>query len=156
MSWFDEAANEAEAIRSRTESIDEESEKIYNVLWGEIMKEVLKLGYEQHLHIAPGCGSTFERTLVQQALPSTGEANPNTLRTMRIKLSADKIFITAHAPRLGKYGESKIAFQLDALDDGVVQLMHNAAPVEIHTAAVMLLRHFLFPELPLKTQQHVI
>jgi hypothetical protein len=148
MNWFNDAKNEAEAVRSRSESIYQESEKIYNLLWGAITKETMTLQSQQHLSILTA-GSTFERILRHQVLPS-GEAHRNTLREMHITLSADKKCIIAIAPRLGDYGPSSVTFDFETLEDGVVHLMHEGATIEIQAAAIMVLRNFLFPNLPLK------
>jgi hypothetical protein len=145
MSWFNDAVNESAALRSRNECIEQGGEKIYNLLWGAIMKEQ----HESRTELLPSPGTTFDRILRHQALSSL-HAEQNTIRTMHIKLSNDKTLITAKAPKLGQYGVSNVEFQLKPDEHGVLQLMHDNAPIEIRSAAIMVLRNFLFPELPLK------
>ena|ERR1700683_479205 len=147
MSWFDDAANESQALRSRAESIEQGAEKIYNLLWSAIVKEVP----QSKTTLMTGHGTTFDRTLVHQALPSVGPHTPQqTLRTLHFKLSEDKTRITAKAPQVGEYGTSSVEFQLKPDNDGVLQLMHGDELIEIRSAAIMVLRNFIFPELPLK------
>jgi hypothetical protein len=147
MSWFDDAANESHALRSRAESIEQGAEQIYNLLWGAIVKEVP----QSKTTLMTGHGTTFDRTLVHQALSIIGPHSPQqALRTLHFKLSKDKTRITAQAPALGEWGNSSVEFQLKPDKDGVLQLMHGDEPIEIRTAAIMVLRNFIFPDLPLK------
>jgi hypothetical protein len=145
--WFDNAANESQALRSRAESIEQGAEEIYNLLWGAMVKEVP----QSRLTLMTGKGTTFDRTLVHQALPSLGpHTAQQTLRTLHLKLSEDKTRITAKAPKVGNYGNSSVEFQFKPDNNGVLQLMHEDEPIEIRLAAIMVLRNFIFPELPLK------
>jgi hypothetical protein len=146
MSWFDDARNESEAIRSRSARIYEESENIYDLLWGAVAKEVQMLHNRNQAHIFTG-GTPHDRFLRHQVLPSMN-AEHHATREMHITLSADKSRIMAVAPRLGDYGPSNVIFDLEVLQDGVIRLMHEHEPIEIQNAAIMVVRNFLFPDLP--------
>jgi hypothetical protein len=147
MPWFDDAMRESHALRSRAEAVEQGSEKIYDLLWGAIVKELP----QSKTTLMTGHGTIFDRTLVHQALPSNGLQTPQqVMRTLHFKLSDDKTRITAKAPRVGEYGTSDVEFQLKPDDDGVLRLTHENEPIEIRSAAIMVLRNFVFPDLPLK------
>jgi hypothetical protein len=144
MSWFDDAEQEFKTMRVRSESIYKESEKIFNLLWEAIVREI------PHARVSIVTnGSTFDRILRHQVTPSQ-DGSRGIAREMIIRLTSDRRHILATAPSLGEFGPSSVDFDLDILSDGVVRLLNERRPVEIQAAAIMVLRNFLFPDLPLR------
>lgn len=149
MSWYDDASNESMRNRSRSESIYREAEKIFNLLWSAITKEISDLQSQRKAQIITN-GSQFERFLRHQAAATRLDGSSHSVREMRIRLTADRTAILANAPSVGEYGPSHVEFELVQTEvDGLVRLMHNKHLIEIQEAAVMVVRNLLFPDLPL-------
>lgn len=148
MSWYEEASSESANRQARSETIYRESAKAYEAVWNAMVNEMnqLRSRRQESLQIN---GSAFQRVVKQPISPRPGH-NEFTFRELKFWLTADRTRITAIAPRSEDHGPAHIEFELERSADGLVRLTYDQAPIEIEKAAIMVLRHFLFPDLPLK------
>ena len=69
---------------------------------------------------------------------------------MSFVLTADRNGIIATSTRFEDYPPAQIEFDLKQSSDGIVRPMYEGTPVETGEAAIMILRSFLFPDLPVE------
>jgi len=99
MSWYEKASQESANRSSRLESIYRESEKVYNAIWDEIVREMNQLSSRRQQSLQAN-GSAFQRVIRQPISPrydrSDGEFR---FREMQFTLTADRKGIIAIAVR---------------------------------------------------------
>jgi hypothetical protein len=150
MSWYEKAFQESERRKSQTESIYREAEKVYNAIWDAIANEINQMHSRRQQSLQAN-GSAFQRVVKQPITPPYHRGDePFRFREMHFTLTADRKAITALAIRFEDYPPAKIDFDLEQSKDGVVRPTYQGAPVETHDAAIMVLQHFLFPDLPVE------
>jgi len=155
MSWYEEASQESADRRSRLEAIYREAEKIYNAIWDDIVREINQLTSRRQQSLQVN-GSAFQRTIKQPISPRYDRADSEfRFREMSFVLTADRKGVIATAARFEDYPPAQIEFDLEQSKDGIVRPMHKGTPVEHGEAAIMVLQHFLFPDLPLERERQL-
>jgi arginine utilization protein RocB len=153
MPWYEQAFEESVRRKSQSASIYREAEKVYNAIWDAIVQEMNQLHSRRQQSLQTN-GSAFERTIKQPISPRYDEGDSEfRFREMLFKLSGDRKAIIAMAASFEEYPPAKIEFDLEQSKDGIVRPIHKGTPVETHEAAIMVLRHFLFPDLPAEREK---